>query len=507
MSDSSAPPLDLLRQPRWRAEDLGLPIPDSPHAVSVTMPLWEHVVAYEENDTTVTSRFRSGYPRFFLPPVVRRLFGDAELRSGRHGEQAVVFPSEEAAHRCAEYVERKTGQGPRVESYGWGRLTTVLVPVDSPSAEAALKYWRYCGEIVSTRVAEAALSRRDPSELIQRAGEQARRDIRQHLADYAGQTAAEVHLYPSGMAAIAAIHRAVLRLHPGLPTAQVEFPYVDLLKVQQEFGAGVHSFLHAEGGGPPEIAPLLFQGGLAAVYTEAPSNPLMRTADLAGLAAMLSPRGIPLVVDDTVASTVNVDVLRHADVAVTSLTKWFCGSGDVLAGAVILRAGSPLAGALRGALREAGGQDLSDWDSIALENGSRDFESRVLKVNANALALCDLLQSHPSVDRVWYPATETPRLYEAVWRGAPAGHGGLLSLLLRDSARNSPAFYRALRVSKGPSFGTAFSMACPYTLLAHYQELGEVAKAGVPANLIRVSVGIEDGEELLTRFREALEAR
>ncbi|MCC6882151.1 MAG: PLP-dependent transferase [Verrucomicrobiales bacterium] len=501
------PPVDLVHHPRWQEEDLGLPLPDSPHAVSVAMPLWEHVVAYEENDPRVTSRFQSGYPRFFLQPVVRRLFSDAGLRSARDGEQAVVFPSGEAAARCSEYVERKGRVRPRLIPFGWGDLTSVLVPTAGGAFDSAMKYWRYCGEIVSSRVAEQALLGAAPDPAIRQAGERARREIRQHLADYASQSAAEVFLYPSGMAAIAVLHRALVRLNPGLPTAQVEFPYVDLLKVQEEFGSGVHPFLLAPGGGPPEIAPLLYQGGLAGVYTEAPSNPLMRTADLPGLASMLAPRGIPLVVDDTVASSVNVDVLRYADVAVSSLTKWFSGQGDVLAGAVILRSNSPLAADLGRALRAEGGEDLSDWDAIALEKTSRNYESRVLQVNRTAAALHDLLSGHPGVERIWHPLTETPHHFEAVWRGRPAGHGGLLSLLLKDSDRTSPSFYRHLRLCKGPSFGTAFSMACPFTLLAHYQELEAVARSGVPANLIRVSVGLEDEEDLLQRFQRALESR
>ena len=172
------PPVDLVHHPRWQEEDLGLPLPDSPHAVSVAMPLWEHVVAYEENDPGVTSRFQSGYPRFFLQPVVRRLFSDAALRSARDGEQAVVFPSGEAAARCSVYVERKCRTRPRLVPFGWGDLTSVLVPTAGGAFDAAMKYWRYCGEIVSSRVAEQALLGAAPDPAIRQAGERARREIR-----------------------------------------------------------------------------------------------------------------------------------------------------------------------------------------------------------------------------------------------------------------------------------------------------------------------------------------
>jgi cystathionine gamma-synthase len=84
------------------------------------------------------------------------------------------------------------------------------------------------------------------------------------------------------------------------------------------------------------------------------------------------------------------------------------------------------------------------------------------------------------------------------------GRGCLFSFLLRDETAAS-CFYDQLKVSKGPSLGTNFSLCCPYTLLAHYQELDWAAGCGVPRHLLRVSVGLEDAKELIARFAAALE--
>ena len=72
------------------------------------------------------------------------------------------------------------------------------------------------------------------------------------------------------------------------------------------------------------------------------SNPLLRSVDIARLRELLAPRGIPLVVDDTIGSVHNIDVFQDADVVTTSLTKYISGTGDVMGGSVILRAASPL---------------------------------------------------------------------------------------------------------------------------------------------------------------------
>ena len=87
-----------------------------------------------------------------------------------------------------------------------------------------------------------------------------------------------------------------------------------------------------------------------------------------------------------------------------------------------------------------------------------------------------------------------------------AGYGGLFSLNLKDADRRAPAMFDALRVSKGPSLGTNFTLACPFTLLAHYHELEWAESCGVSRWLIRVSVGLEDPTELAARFDAALAA-
>jgi cystathionine gamma-synthase len=124
--------------------------------------------------------------------------------------------------------------------------------------------------------------------------------------------------------------------------------------------------------------------------------------------------------------------------------------------------------------------------------------------NESALALVGLLQSHPAVDKVWHPSVTCRAEYDAV-RKPQGGYGGLLSFTLK-AAKKTAKFYETLQVSKGPSFGTPFTLICPYTLLAHYRELPWAEGCGVPSHLLRVSVGTEGSQHICDTFQAALDA-
>jgi len=482
---------DLATHPYCEAADLGQPLPDSPHAVSVAIPLWEHVIGYEENDRAITDRFQCGYPRFFLHPMVSDLFEAATAELASDDERALVFPSAAAARRCLTY----TGDG-RIEPW-WGDLTACVVPETLLSR--ARMQWRLGGDVVSSRRAEAILSAASSDEA---AGEVARQAIAERLATLTGQDRADVRLFPSGMAAFSAAHRAVTSLNPRRSTIQFEFPYVDALKIQQEAGNGV--IFIANPNDLTEVAQEVSQRRVAAVFCEIASNPQLRTADLAGLSALLRNEGIPLVVDDTVSSAHNVDVYPYADLVTTSLTKWFSGMGDVMAGSLIVSRSSPLRDRLHHVLVAEPADALWCADAVVLEKNSRDFPERMARINQTTDAIRDFLKGHPGIERVWHPRDETPALYEAL-RRTGGGHGGLLSFLPKNPATTAPRLYDNWKVNKGPSLGTNFTLACPYLLLAHYPELPWCESLGMDRHLLRLSVGLEDADELIRRLEDALE--
>ena len=101
--------------------------------------------------------------------------------------------------------------------------------------------------------------------------------------------------------------------------------------------------------------------------------------------------------------------------------------------------------------------------------------------------------------------TTNPDMYSS-HEHPSCGFGGLLSLELKNGSRTASVFYDSLKVFKGPSLGTNFTLCCPYTLIAHYLELDEVEQHGVSRWLIRISIGLEEYEDLKSRFDAAFAA-
>lgn len=153
-------------------------------------------------------------------------------------------------------------------------------------------------------------------------------------------------------------------------------------------------------------------------------------------------------------------------------------------------------------------------DAVFMERNSRDFTRRIRIIDENTLAVCDLLRSRsiaggtslpsPAIKEVFYPKYITPENYCAC-KLPEGGYGGLFSLTFTSNAA-SQAFFDNMPFQKGPSLGTNFTLLCPYTILAHYTELGWAAEYGVEEGLVRISVGMEEREGLLEGFMVALRA-
>lgn len=485
---------DFAIHPAHREEDLGIPLPDSPHACSVCLPTWDAVIGYEEGRDKVVKRLRTGYPRFFKHPAVERLFEQARKEVAGEGEDVLVLPSRSSVQRAHRWIERRAEAAIRITSFHG--LQVLVFPIKA-KAEAT-DYWRFSGEIVSSRQAQDFLDGNmregSKSHLIARG-----------LSKITGADEQDTFVFSSGMSAVTAVLRALPGVKEGKKTLQLEFPYVDCLKIQERFGNGVVYLNEAEGESFDEALQRIRAGEFAGVFTEVPSNPLLRTVDLQQVADACASGSTPLVIDDSAAGPLNVDALRFADVCTGSLTKWVSGEGDVMAGLATLRGDSPHAGAMRESLSQDADEcaPLYIGDAEVLLSNMKDYRKRMEMVNTHGLALAEWLAAHPAVDHVWHPSISQREHYDLA-RRAKGGYGGLLSFTLK-TPKKMPKVYDALRFSKGPSFGTPFTLVCPYTLLAHYHELEWVEQCGVSANLLRVSIGLEGIDEILVRFAEALE--
>ena len=482
---------NLIRFPYWHPDHLGEPLPESEHATSVAMPQWSDVVDYEEGELRVTACLRAGYPRFRIHEHVEALNARVPVVAG---EKALVFPSAGAAQRCLDFVHRQKGAVGRI-----GAPINGVYPVVVPESafDVVYGFWQHCGEIVSSRHALKAL---EGCPKTQR-GALAKTVVKQRIATLAGDEEAPVWLHPTGMASIYAAFRAATQLRPDLPTVQFGFPYVDTLKLQEKLGSGVEFLPDGDEADIERIIQLAAEGSISAVFCECPTNPLLKTPDLIRLSEALRPAGIPLIVDNTLDSFDNLDVLPWADLVATSLTKYFSGVGDVMGGSLVLNRQSPLYENLKTIL-EAQAEDLLwDDDALALELNSRDFKARMETINTNTRALVQALREDSRIAGLFYPEHQTT--YQSLRKWDSRGFGGLFSLVLHEAEHTSPVFYNRLRLCKGPSLGTGFSLVCAYTQLAHFEELDWASQRGVSPWLLRISVGEES--DLIQRFQAALD--
>ena len=488
---------DLLRNPCWQGEDLGHPLPDSTHAVSVALPRWRDVIAYEDNDPQCRSQLRALYPRFALHPLVAEVAQQAlaMLPTGMNspGSSAWPYPNGAAAQLAQQHCRR---QAPSASTQIVDQLGLAVLIANAEASPHAKAFWQHAGLGASSR--RAAISLHKEAAPAAGAAHRAKALVIERLAAIYGCDTQQFSLHPSGMAALHTALQWLTTMRQGRPTLQIGFPYVDVLKLPQVVFAGSELLLDSSSAA---MEAALDRIDPAAVIVELPSNPLLQCVDLPTLARLAHARGIPVIADDTIGSCLNIDPLPYADLIFSSLTKSFGGRGDVLAGALVVSPHSRWKQTFQNQHSLAGFTGLDDGDAIALEQGSRDVQARVPQLNRHAQALAKKLSSHPAVARVYYP-DQCPNFRSLMRPGA--GHGCLLSFELKGGSDQARAVYDGLSVCKGPSLGTPFSLVCPYVLLAHYDELAWAQACGVPSHLLRVSVGLEQPEELWQRFERAL---
>lgn len=480
----------FLINPPSKKEDLGKPLADSVHAVSVAMPLWEHVVAYEEGDLETVNALQTGYPRFLIHPLVRKLFLEVQKREGRENP-CYVFPSLAVAKRAADFVVKEF---PDVDLEIVEQSRDLVALFFPAKCESRVKsYWQHTGEVITSRRAESYFSGSPEPEKGLLDG------LRKRVASFVNLDSDDVYIYPSGMTAIYSIFRAIKK--PG-SFLQFGFPYVDTLKILERFSEDSIFLSQGDRKDVNQLSKLVSEGGVRAVFCEFPSNPLLHSVPIIEISKILRGAGVPLIIDDTIGSFYNVNLFPYADAITSSLTKFFSGKGDCMGGALTLNQDSPFYREFRAQLD----YENINWhqDLACLLSNSEDYRERIKRINKTCEQLCDYLSSVESIEEVYYPKYKAQENYLQC-RKPEGGYGGLFSLVFKGGEVQARKFYDALDVCKGPNLGTNYTLVCPFVLLAHYDELEWAESCGIKSHLVRVSVGLEDIEDLINRFKEAIQ--
>jgi cystathionine beta-lyase/cystathionine gamma-synthase len=242
-----------------------------------------------------------------------------------------------------------------------------------------------------------------------------------------------------------------------------------------------------------------------AVLLEAPSNPTLRIPDIAAVTALARARGVPVIVDATFATPLNLRPLElGADLVFHSATKYLGGHSDVTAGVV---AGSAAAVAEVKELLKSFGPVLDPHAVWLLDRGVKTLAVRMARHNANGLAVARWLEGHPAVERVLYPGLEShpdhARATELM-----SGFGGVVSLMVRGGDDAALRMTQALRLMcVAPSLGGVETLVSMPRFTSHAAVSREQRHAmGIGDGFVRLALGIEDAADLIADLEQALGA-
>jgi cystathionine beta-lyase/cystathionine gamma-synthase len=244
----------------------------------------------------------------------------------------------------------------------------------------------------------------------------------------------------------------------------------------------------------------------AVLWAEVLSNPTMAVADLPGLSALARAAGVPLVVDATFASPAACRPLEHgADLVVHSATKYLGGHSDATGGVVV--GGADLVARVR-RVRIDTGAALSPDDAVLLQRGLHTLPLRVARQCATALQLARALEQHPAVERVDHPGLPSHRDHAVALRVLDEGrYGAIVTVTPRGGREAGTALVDRLRlVARATSLGGTVTKAVHVVATTHRGMTPEVlAAGGIGQSSVRVSVGLEDADDLIADLQQALD--
>ena len=242
------------------------------------------------------------------------------------------------------------------------------------------------------------------------------------------------------------------------------------------------------------------------IWLETPTNPTLKISDIKAIAKIAKAHDCWLCVDNTFASpALQQPLTLGADMVVHSATKYLGGHSDLIAGLVITR--DATLGAKIKFIQNAGGAILSPFDSWLVIRGIETLHLRVQQHCRNAQAVAQFLETHPQVDKVFYPGLKTHYNHHIAKQQAK-GFGGIVSFTLKDDTEQAATAFvtRTHYFKLAESLGGIKSLLCHSAQMTHKSIPPEIRKAaGVADSLIRLSVGLEDAEDLIEDLKNTFE--
>ncbi|CAM2897722.1 PLP-dependent transferase [Rariglobus hedericola] len=493
---------------------LGQRIPASLHGVSASLPTMRDVIGYEEKDPEVTQHMTSGYPRFVVHPFAKKAGAHLLRTLGLAGNAIWLTSSIRAAEQLRIHLGEPAALLPTTAA-----LTGVTFPEDATLSSRAKTFLQHSGMFLSSREAEDYLLRvgeltADQAQVEKGFDGYAPANVKGHVARfYQHASASDVFLATSGMNALAASFRVAADLQRPLGRTrwlQLGWLYLDTIAILQKFtDTPAEDYLYQSNVFDLAALKQLFieQGSrIAGLITEVPTNPLIQTPDLAAIAALCREYGVLLIIDPTVASPLNIDVLPHADLVANSLTKYTAGEGDVILGAVVVNPQGSFAAEFRTRLPHAL-EPVYSRDIARLASQIGDAPALMAQINRTTPAVVEFLRTHPRIKELYWSLHPDSRENYLKIARSPDAIGSMISFVVDMPVAK---FYDRLRLPKGPSFGMKNTLICPFIYLAHYDLVtsedgrATLAASGLHPELLRLSIGSEPAEDIIATLAEAL---
>jgi len=308
------------------------------------------------------------------------------------------------------------------------------------------------------------------------------------------------YVFTSGMAGIDAVFRL---LRPGDHVVLSEAVYGGVFRLSTQLL--VHFGLEFSFVDTSSEAAVLsaFRPNTKMLYIETPTNPTMRIADIAALTKLASQRNITVVVDNTFLSPyLQRPIELGAHIVVHSMTKYLNGHSDATGGAVVLTRKEDAEKIYF--IQRSAGSGLAPMDCFLISRGIKTLAVRMLQHNANGLVVARHLDTHPKVQKVLYPGLTSHPQHE-IARRQQKGPGGMLSFDLGSLEAARRLLNHVKLCALAESLGGVESLISLPALMTHASMPAEVReRVGITEGLVRLSVGIEDADDIIADLDQAL---
>lgn len=473
------------------------------HAVSTSMPKLQDVIDYEEQTPEILEKISVAYPRFVIHPYLKKLSNYLKEKYLIRDEYELILLSSKKAvdvvsnryyiHNICEFNE----------PFG------VIKVSKGRQYKKVLKFIQHVGYNLSSRLAEDYLYNLGLLQNLQieklEKKEIAEDTILKILASAYDEKKENICLSPSGMNAIYSVLKGLKNIQARNGKSiliQFGWLYLDTTNIVNHYFEESKVFYDVTNLRILEEYLKENKNRVLSIITEVPTNPLVKTANLEKLRELCDTYNIVLVIDSTFATPYNLNLKPYADIFVESLTKFASGNADVLMGAIILNSNFKISHIKNEFFKHSDKPYIKDMQRMALE--IVDYKNRVKKISKNTKELIDFLKNLSYISKV-YSCLEEDCFDN--YKKLMIDENSLCGIVSIYIKKDFQKIYDNLNFAKGPSLGTEFTLLMPYTYLAHYDLISTKSgnefldKIELPINLIRISVGVEDFEDIKKEFK------